>query len=70
LYHQTSDHIKIFKVHDTTKGTEIGQVLKIPDNAYPCEVTSTGQIVSTLNIAVAPMIGTVETFEYSGSVIE
>jgi hypothetical protein len=69
LYHQTSDHIKFFKVYDTTKGTEIGQVLKIPDNAYPCEVTSTGQIVSTLNIAVAPMIGTVETFEYSGSVI-
>ena len=69
LYHQTSDRIKIYEFNDITKGKEIGQGLQIPHNAYPCEVTSTGRIVANINNAVAIMVGTVEEFEYGGSII-
>ena len=67
LYHQTNDGIKIYELQGTRKGNETGQSLQVPHNAYPCELTTSGQILSDVNHAgIDESIA--EEFEYCGSI--
>jgi endonuclease/exonuclease/phosphatase family metal-dependent hydrolase len=69
LYHQTTIHIESYEIYNKTKGKETGYKTNIPNNAYPCVVTSTGQILSTIECESITPDNAEEEFGYSGSVI-
>ena len=69
LYHQTTNLIKTYEINNKTKGIAKGYTTKIPNNAYPCAVSATGQILSEIECESIGQEEEEEEFDYCGSVI-
>ena len=66
LYHQTVGQIYSYELNNRTKGNEIGEVLEIPQHAYPCDISSDGQLRTDIAFEIVlahPEIGVNKDFQ-------
>jgi endonuclease/exonuclease/phosphatase family metal-dependent hydrolase len=69
LFQLTSNNVLTYAIHNKTKGNSTGQTNHIPTDAYPCLITPTGHLLSSITFELNLTAENDAMEEYNGNII-